>query len=98
MVGAFIIYGNYLKAIHQYDPAKLVYGIDGGNASASLFVTVPNQEVVASAILTIVVFALGDEDNAPPGAGLGALVIGFVVTAIGMGLGWISGYAINPAR
>ncbi|KAK4705049.1 hypothetical protein P7C70_g1156, partial [Phenoliferia sp. Uapishka_3] len=84
-------------------------GDNGGNASASLFVTVPNasiggtgvgfgQEVLATAVLTIVVLALGDENNAPPGAGLGALVIGFLITAIGMSLGWQTGYAINPAR
>lgn len=38
------------------------------------------------------------QNNAPPGAGLGAIVLGFVVVAIGMSNGWVSGYAINPAR
>lgn len=35
------------------------------------------------------------QNNAPPGAGLGALVLGFFVTAIGMSMGWISGSAIS---
>ncbi|ORY58680.1 aquaporin-like protein [Leucosporidium creatinivorum] len=113
--GAFIIYGNYKKALDEYDPNKLIYnalaenGSVTGNASASLFVTVPNisvggtvqgfcQEILATAVLAVIVLALGDENNAPPGAGLGALVLGFVVTAIGMSMGWISGYAINVAR
>ncbi|KAI5475946.1 aquaglyceroporin related protein [Pseudohyphozyma bogoriensis] len=108
-IGALIIYGNYHQAIMTYDPNKLIYAESGGNASAALFITVPNastggtavgfgQEVLASAILAVVVLALGDESNAPPGAGLGALVLGFVVTAIGMSNGWISSYAMNPAR
>ncbi|KAK4705056.1 hypothetical protein P7C70_g1160, partial [Phenoliferia sp. Uapishka_3] len=108
-VGAFIIYGNYMKALHEYDPDKLLVAPNGGNASASAFITIPNsqtsgtgigfgQEVLATAVLTIVVLSLGDENNAPPGAGLGAVVIGFAITAIGMSLGWQTGYAINPAR
>ncbi|GAA6026956.1 hypothetical protein JCM8097_005993 [Rhodosporidiobolus ruineniae] len=107
--GALIIYGNYKTAIDEYDPNKLIYATEGANASATLFVTAPSQqtggtvngffqEILAGGILTIAVLALGDENNAPPGAGLGAIVLGFVVTAIGMSNGWISGYAINSAR
>ncbi|GAA5978840.1 hypothetical protein JCM11641_003581 [Rhodosporidiobolus odoratus] len=107
--GALIIYGNYMRAIVEYDPNKLIHGRDGLNASATLFITAPAtqvggtaqgfcQEVLASGILTIAVLALGDENNAPPGAGLGAIVLGFIVVAIGMSNGWISGYAINIAR
>ncbi|GAA6051197.1 hypothetical protein JCM3770_002585 [Rhodotorula araucariae] len=107
--GALIIYGNYRRAIHEYDPYKLIADTDYSNASATLFITAPTlgvsstvegfcQEVLAGGILTIAVLALGDENNAPPGAGLGAIVLGFVVVAIGMSNGWISGYAVNPAR
>lgn len=76
--GAFIIYGNYKKALDSYDPNKLIYdaldvnGMVVGNASASLFVTVPNisvggtvqgfcQEILATAVLAVIVLALGDE-------------------------------------
>lgn len=48
-VGAFIIYANYMRAIHQYDPDKLIFNT-GGNASASLFVTVPNSAVSGTGI------------------------------------------------
>ncbi|GAA5862165.1 hypothetical protein JCM8547_007761 [Rhodosporidiobolus lusitaniae] len=107
--GALIIYGNYKRAIQEYDSEKLIYATTTSNASATLFITAPAtqigntvegfcQEVLASGILTIAVLALGDENNAPPGAGLGAIVLGFVVVAIGMSNGWISGYAINIAR
>ncbi|BGP13137.1 hypothetical protein JCM10213v2_001056 [Rhodosporidiobolus nylandii] len=108
--GALIIWGNYYTAIHQYDPYKTVTASDDfSNVSATLFVTAPSkqagstahgfcQEVLASAILSMAVLALGDENNAPPGAGLGAIVLGFVVVAIGMSNGYLSGYAINGAR
>ncbi|GAA5957964.1 hypothetical protein JCM21900_005570 [Sporobolomyces salmonicolor] len=108
-VGALIIYGNYEAAINAYDPNKLIVATTTSNASATLFITAPGspsgttaqgfgQEILASGILSIAVLSLGDENNAPPGAGLGAIVLGFVVTAIGMSNGWVSGYAINPAR
>ncbi|GAA5888183.1 hypothetical protein JCM6882_000312 [Rhodosporidiobolus microsporus] len=107
--GALIIYGNYRRAIIEYDGEKNIVATATANASAPLFITAPAtqvggtvegfcQEVLASGILTIAVLALGDENNAPPGAGLGAIVLGFIVVAIGMSNGWISGYAINIAR
>ncbi|GAA5833262.1 hypothetical protein JCM11251_005188 [Rhodosporidiobolus azoricus] len=107
--GALIIYGNYSRAIGEYDGEKTIVATATANASAPLFITLPAkqvggtvegfcQEILASGILTVAVLALGDENNAPPGAGLGAIVLGFVVVAIGMSNGWISGYAINSAR
>ncbi|TFK47704.1 aquaporin [Heliocybe sulcata] len=104
--GAAILYGNYKVALEDFDPEMKLYGT---NASAPLFITMPSeevggarqgclQEVIASAILHVVVLALGDEHNAPPGAGLGAFITGLTIIAIGMSQGWISGYAINPAR
>ncbi|GAA5874273.1 hypothetical protein JCM3774_000927 [Rhodotorula dairenensis] len=107
--GALLLYGNYQRAINEYDPNKLYQAPPGSNISATLFITSPAsnvgspvqgfcQEILASGVLTIAVLALGDENNAPPGAGLGAIVLGFVVVAIGMSNGWVSGYAINPAR
>lgn len=67
-----------MRALDEYDPQKLIYnaildnGTNVGNASASLFVTLPNsqaggaaqgffQELLATAVLAIVVLALGDE-------------------------------------
>ncbi|BGO97797.1 hypothetical protein NBRC10513v2_001793 [Rhodotorula toruloides] len=108
-VGGLMIYGNYRHAIDMYDPHKLIHSTPQANASATLFITSPAsnvaspaegfcQEILAGGILMIAVLALGDENNAPPGAGLGAIVLGFVVVAIGMSNGWVSGYAINPAR
>ena len=46
----------------------------------------------------LLIFAITDEFNAPPGANLAPLMIGLVVVAIGMSFGGMHGYAINPAR
>ncbi|TIB67759.1 hypothetical protein E3Q24_04071 [Wallemia mellicola] len=70
------------------------------------------QEILAGAILTVeandatkvTVLALGDKDNAPPGASLGGLIIGLVIFAankailVGTAMGTLSGYATNPVR
>ena len=55
-------------------------------------------ELTGTTLLTISVLALGDDTNAPPGAGMNAFIIGLVVTVLGMGLGSNTGLAMNPAR
>jgi glycerol uptake facilitator protein len=49
-------------------------------------------------LLLLLVFAITDERNAPPGANPSGLMIGLSVVAIGMSFGAMHGYAINPAR
>jgi hypothetical protein len=34
-----------MKALYEYDPLKLIISKDSGNASAPLFITVPNNQV-----------------------------------------------------
>ena len=51
----------------------------------------------ASALLLMMIFAITDERNQPPGI-LAPILIGLVVVAIGMAFGGMHGYAINPAR
>lgn len=53
-------------------------------------------EVIGTAVLVICVLGVTNENN-QIGA-LGALIVGFVVWAIGLSLGGPTGYAINPAR
>ena len=49
-------------------------------------------------MLLFAVRALTDRRNDAPGANLGPLLVGAVVWAIGLSLGGLTGYAINPAR
>jgi glycerol uptake facilitator protein len=99
-LAAALIYKNYLPAFHRFDPQL--------ERTASVFTTFPAfpeflqagflDQVIGTALLLLMVFAITDELNVPPGANLAPLMIGLVVVAIGMSFGGMHGYAINPAR
>ena len=55
------------------------------------------DQIVGTAILMLVISAIGDARNSVPG-NVGPLAVGFLVMAIGMCFGLNAGYAINPAR
>jgi glycerol uptake facilitator protein len=48
--------------------------------------------------LLLMIFAITDERNTPPGANMTPLMVGLIVVVIGMAFGGMHGYAINPAR
>ncbi|MDX6315421.1 MAG: glycerol uptake facilitator protein, partial [Streptomyces sp.] len=56
------------------------------------------DQVIGTAILLMLILAITDLLNTPPGANLAPFIIGLVVVAIGMAWGTDAGYAINPAR
>jgi glycerol uptake facilitator protein len=97
---AALVYRNYLPAFHQFDPQL--------EKTAGVFTTFPAfpallqagflDQVIGTALLLLMVFAITDELNVPPGANLAPLMIGLVVVAIGISFGGMHGYAINPAR
>jgi glycerol uptake facilitator protein len=103
-LGAFtaaaIVFWNYLPAFRQVDPAL--------ERTAGVFTTFPAfpelpqagflDQVIGTALLILLIFAITDEFNAPPGANLAPLMIGLVVVAIGISFGGMHGYPINPAR
>lgn len=55
-------------------------------------------ELVGTTILGVAVLALGDDTNAPPGAGMNAFIVGLLVAVLGMAFGFNTGLAMNPAR
>ncbi len=97
---AALVYRNYLPAFHQVDPHL--------ERTAGVFTTFPTfpallqagflDQVVGTALLLLMVLAITDELNVPPGANLAPAMIGLVVVAIGMSFGGMHGYPINPAR
>lgn len=97
---AALVYWNYLPAFHQVDPQL--------EKTAGVFTTFPAfpdlpqagflDQLVGTGLLVLLVLAITDEFNAPPGANLAPLMIGLVVVAIGMSFGGMHGYPINPAR
>ncbi len=83
---------------------KLVGPAAGG---AGVFATYPAfdtlwrnflSEFMATAVLLLGVRALTDRRNAAPGGYVEPLALGALVWAIGVSLGGLTGYAINPAR
>ncbi len=99
-VAAALVYKNYLPAFRQMDPQL--------ERTAGIFTTFPAfpgtpqagflDQVIGTALLLLLVLAITDEFNLPPGANLAPAMIGLVVVAIGMSFGGMHGYAINPAR
>jgi glycerol uptake facilitator protein len=97
---ASLVYWNYLPAFRQTDPQL--------DRTAGIFTTFPAfpailqagflDQLIGTALLLLLVFAIIDEFNSPPGANLAPAMIGLVVVAIGMSFGGMHGYAINPAR
>ena len=97
---AAIVFWNYLPAFHRVDPQL--------ENTAGIFTTFPAfpdlpqagflDQWIGTALLVLLIFAITDEFNMPPGANLAPLMIGLVVVAIGMSFGGMHGYAINPAR
>jgi glycerol uptake facilitator protein len=109
--GAAVVYLNYHGAIDSYNSVHHI--VDRGSADGattfSIFGTTPApyfhnwfgpflDEVIGTALLICVLFALTDERNQPPKANFAPFVVGLVVVAIGISFGANSGYAINPAR
>ena len=56
------------------------------------------NEFIGTTLLAVTVLALGDDQNAPPGAGMNALIIGLVITCLSMALAYQTGAAFNPSR
>ena len=97
---AALVYWNYAPAFHQVDPQL--------EKTAGVFTTFPAfpglpqagflDQMIGTGLLLLLIFAISDEFNMPPGANLAPVLIGLVVVAIGMSFGGMHGYAINPAR
>lgn len=103
--GAALTFLVYREAFAAFDGGTRQ--VTGSAATAFIFATYPQpflstaggfvDQLVGTALLLLVVFALGDKRNAAPGPG-GPAVVGALVAAIGMSFGFNAGYAINPAR
>ena len=100
-VGALLVRFNYSDLIHNVDPGhtKATQGIFSTSPDANVSVfTAFTDQMIGTAILVAVIFALTSAVNNPPLSNMGPLVIGLLVVAIGLGWGANAGYAINPAR
>ncbi|MFE9661075.1 MULTISPECIES: MIP/aquaporin family protein [unclassified Streptomyces] len=103
-VAALLVRWNYSEVLAMADPGhtlktQVVFSTLPGNGTLPIseFGALRDQ-IIGTAILLFVIFAVTDLLNTPPGANLGALIIGLLIVAIGMAWGTDAGYAINPAR
>ncbi|WNM32068.1 MIP/aquaporin family protein [Streptomyces sp. Li-HN-5-11] len=103
-VAALLVRWNYSEVLAKADPGHTI-------KTQGVFSTLPGNgtlpvsewgalrdQIIGTAILVLLIFAVTDLLNTPPGANLAPLIIGFLVVAIGMAWGTDAGYAINPAR
>ncbi|HEY6552282.1 MAG TPA: MIP family channel protein [Vicinamibacteria bacterium] len=104
--GAAVAFFTYREAFDAFDGG--VRQVTGPQATAGIFSTYPQpflslaggfvDQIVGTALLLAVVFALGDSRNQSPAPGTGPVMVGLLVVVIGMAFGFNAGYAINPAR
>jgi glycerol uptake facilitator protein len=98
-VAALLLFINYHAKWILVDP-----NLDHTTGIFSTFPAVPGfwpgffDQVVGTALLVGLIFAVVDKLNALPGSNLAPIVIGLIVVAIGISFGGMNGYAINPAR
>lgn len=100
-IGALIVRFVYADQIAVIDPdfTRDTQGIFSTSPGAGVSIgTAFADQVVGTAILVIVIFAVTNAVNNPPLANMAPLIIGLLVVGIGMAWGTNAGYAINPAR
>ena len=101
---ALIVRWNYSEVINAIDPGhtKKTQGIFNtlpGNGTLPVGTGgALRDQIIGTAILVFLIFAITDARNTAPLANLAPLIIGLLVVAIGMAWGTNAGYAINPAR
>jgi glycerol uptake facilitator protein len=101
---ALIVRWNYTEVIARYDPGHTI-------KSQGIFSTLPGNgtapvsdlgalrdQVIVTAILVFLIFAVTDPRNSGSLANLAPLIVGLGVAASVMGWATDGGYAINPAR
>jgi glycerol uptake facilitator protein len=103
-VGAFL--GAVLVWLHYY---PLWGQTDNAGAKRACFCTTPAvrhtpsnalSEIIGTFVLVFVAAAIFSDNLSPNGLapGVGPLLVGLLVWGIGLSLGGVTGYAINPAR
>ena len=105
--GALVTFVTYRDAFNHYDGGTRL--VTGAKATAGIFSTYPQDflsnvpgglvdQIVGTALLLLLVLALGDQKNFAAEGRLQPILIGAAVVLIGMTFGFNAGYAINPAR
>lgn len=110
MAGAFVaaalVYLTYQEAFAAYDGG--MRQVTGARGTAGVFATYPQpflsimggfiDQVVGTALLMATILGVTDPRSNSTPSWLTPVIVGGIVTAIGVAFGFNAGYAINPAR
>ncbi|MDQ6694748.1 MAG: aquaporin family protein [Chloroflexota bacterium] len=110
--GAGLLLLNYNPGIAAFEKAHNIVrdAASGTPGTAGIWSTYPNMaagiqwgnalfdQIIGTALLVAVIFAITDKRNQPVESNLAPFIIGLLVVVIGMSMGGNAGYAINPAR
>jgi MIP family channel proteins len=105
--GALVTFVTYREAFDHFDGG--VRQVAGPQGTAGIFATYPQaflstfpggliDQIVGTALLLLLIFAVTDTKNLAPDPKFAPVVVGLIVIVIGMTFGYNAGYAINPAR
>jgi len=103
-VAALLVRWNYNDVLNAIDPGhtiktQTIFSTLPGNGTLPVSTTSALiDQIIGTAILLFLIFAVVDERNSAPLANLAPVIIGLIVVAIGFAWGTDAGYAINPAR
>ncbi|KAJ5133311.1 hypothetical protein N7476_003460 [Penicillium atrosanguineum] len=106
-IGAFcaalVAYGIYYESIQHYLATNTTTGIVTSFVTSQRETWISPQtaffnEFVGTALLCVVILALGDDQNAPPGAGMNSFIIGLIITCLSISFAYQTGAAFNPSR
>jgi len=105
--GAAVTFVTYREALNNFDGG--LRQVAGAQGTAGIFATYPQaflsnvpggliDQIVGTALLLLLIFAISDTKNLAPDPKFAPIVVGLAVVVIGMTFGYNAGYAINPAR
>ncbi|XP_072258424.1 aquaporin-9 isoform X2 [Pyxicephalus adspersus] len=106
ITGSALVFGVYYDSLMKYTGG--VFTVDGPNATAHIFATYPApylstinglaDQILSTALLLIMVFAIFDKKNIAAPKGLEPIAVGLLIMLLGLSLGSNCGGAMNPAR
>ncbi len=95
MVGALLVWLHYAPHFKETKDQGAILGTFATGPAIRDTKSNVFGEALGTAILVIGIMAIGPNNV---GAGLGPIIVGIIIVAIGLSLGATTGYAINPAR
>lgn len=94
-LGAVAVWLNYYPHFEETPDSDAILGIFSTGPAIRSTTWNLVSEIIGTAVLAMGVMAMAPNAIV---SGLSPIVVGIIVTAIGMSLGGTTGYAINPAR